>query len=550
MSLSIISAARHAPHAEALVCDGVRLSFSALAARVRARRGELAALGVEPLDARPVALIVDGSLAMFEFLYLCFELGVPLLPLHPRLTAPEREYLVSSSSAQCTIDPSQTEPVGETPAPAWDFPAVPDERILAWVPSSGSTGRPKLVALSRRAFLALSRADALRVPPQTGDRALLCLPLSHVGGLSVVTRSLSARRCCVAFRAGSGGLLGCVPKVDRTGRVARTRLAFVALARGDAAGALSTANAVLAREPQYVEAMVVKAKAQVARKEWDAALTTLAAALHADEKNEAAVYLRGRIHASRRNYDDAARDFQLATQLNPRASAAYMALARVELARGRVPAAMEQAQAAVAAGGGVPARLVLADAYAVEGRLADADRELGVAVAQAPNSAVVQAQVARLRLAQGREAPARAALATALTIDPTSPAALASLTQLDLRAGRAAAARARLQKAVDTHPKDARLWLLLGRLAFATGDSSGAERALRQAVTEDPDSIDAYGLLAHIYALRGELASAERELEAIVQRHPRPLAARIMLGVNTRRRRGTWRDPKADQQPR
>ena len=213
MSLSIISAARHAPHAEALVCDGVRLSFSALAARVRARRGELAALGVEPLDARPVALIVDGSLAMFEFLYLCFELGVPLLPLHPRLTAPEREYLVSSSSAQCTIDPSQTEPVGETPAPAWDFPAVPDERILAWVPSSGSTGRPKLVALSRRAFLALSRADALRVPPQTGDRALLCLPLSHVGGLSVVTRSLSARRCCVAFRAGSGGLLGCVPEL-------------------------------------------------------------------------------------------------------------------------------------------------------------------------------------------------------------------------------------------------------------------------------------------------------------------------------------------------
>jgi Tfp pilus assembly protein PilF len=42
-------------------------------------------------------------------------------------------------------------------------------------------------------------------------------------------------------------------------------------------------------------------------------------------------------------------------------------------------------------------------------------------------------------------------------------------------------------------------------------------------------------LLAHIYALRGELASAERELEAIVQRHPRPLGARIMLGVLAQR---------------
>ncbi len=213
MSLSLFAAARQAPHAEALVCDGQRLSFSALARRVQARRGELEALGVRPHGARPVALLVDGSLSMFECLYLCFELGVPLLPLHPRLTAPEREYLISASSAQLTIDPSQLGALAEEPTKSRDFPAVPDGRALAFVPSSGSTGRPKLVELSRRAFLALARADAERVPPQSDDRALLCLPLSHVGGLSVVTRSLAARRCCVAFRASSGGLLGSIPEL-------------------------------------------------------------------------------------------------------------------------------------------------------------------------------------------------------------------------------------------------------------------------------------------------------------------------------------------------
>jgi O-succinylbenzoic acid--CoA ligase len=213
MSLSILAAARQAPHADALVCDGARLSFSALAARVRARRGQFDALGVRPLAARPVAVVVDGSLAMFEYLYLCFELGVPILPLHPRLTAPEREYLISESSAQCSIDPSQVEPLHAEPVTTWDSPAVPVSHALAWVPSSGSTGRPKLVELSRRAFLALARADAERVPARVDDRALLCLPLSHVGGLSVVTRALAARRCCVAFRAGSGGLLGSVPEL-------------------------------------------------------------------------------------------------------------------------------------------------------------------------------------------------------------------------------------------------------------------------------------------------------------------------------------------------
>ncbi|HET7545101.1 MAG TPA: AMP-binding protein, partial [Polyangiaceae bacterium] len=94
MNLSLLAAARELPQRPALVCDGERLSFAALAERVCARRAELEALGVQSLDTRPVALVVDGSLAMFEYLYLCIELGVPLLPLHPRLTAPEREHLI------------------------------------------------------------------------------------------------------------------------------------------------------------------------------------------------------------------------------------------------------------------------------------------------------------------------------------------------------------------------------------------------------------------------------------------------------------------------
>jgi acyl-CoA synthetase (AMP-forming)/AMP-acid ligase II len=124
VTLSIFRAAEQAPRADALVCEGERLSFGELAERVRARRGQLEALGVRALDTRPVALIVDGSLVMFECLYLCFALGVPLLPLHPRLTRPEREYLVDACGASIVIDPSQLEAVAETPAKHGDFPQV------------------------------------------------------------------------------------------------------------------------------------------------------------------------------------------------------------------------------------------------------------------------------------------------------------------------------------------------------------------------------------------------------------------------------------------
>ena len=213
MTLSVFDAARHAPHVEALLCDGGRLTFAALAARAHARSVELTALGVRALEAAPVALVVDGSLPMFEYLHALFALGVPVLPLHPRLTKFERSVLLGASAAQMLLDPARAEPLLRAPETPWQAPQIPDEHALAYVPTSGSSGTPKLVELSRRAFLALARADAARVPGRASDRALLCLPLSHVGGLSVVTRALLARRPCVSFRPHSGGLLGSLPQL-------------------------------------------------------------------------------------------------------------------------------------------------------------------------------------------------------------------------------------------------------------------------------------------------------------------------------------------------
>jgi o-succinylbenzoate---CoA ligase len=153
---------------------------------------------------------------MFECLYALFALGIPVLPIHPRLTPPERQFLIAASGARELLDPAELRPIPA--ATAWSAapPAIPERRALALVPSSGSTGKPKLVELSRRAFQALASADAARVPALPDDRALLCLPLSHVGGLSLVIRALSARRCCVVFRPRGAGLLGSVPELAQT----------------------------------------------------------------------------------------------------------------------------------------------------------------------------------------------------------------------------------------------------------------------------------------------------------------------------------------------
>ncbi|HEY4105655.1 MAG TPA: AMP-binding protein [Polyangiaceae bacterium] len=208
---SIFDAARDAAEREALVCDDARLSFAALGRRVAVRLSQLRQLGLEPAQTRPAALIADNSLPMFEVLYALLELGVPLLPLHPRLTSHERGTLMNRSHALTLIDPRALEPIVATGAERTPIPvssaAVSGEHPLAIVPSSGSSGQPKLVELSRRAFFELARGDAERVPPAASDRALLCMPLSHVGGLSVLLRSLAARRACVVFGAAKAGLL-------------------------------------------------------------------------------------------------------------------------------------------------------------------------------------------------------------------------------------------------------------------------------------------------------------------------------------------------------
>jgi O-succinylbenzoic acid--CoA ligase len=58
------------------------------------------------------------------------------------------------------------------------------------VATSGSTGTPKGVVLTHDAVAASAEATSNRLGVTKDDHWLACLPLSHVGGLSVVTRSI------------------------------------------------------------------------------------------------------------------------------------------------------------------------------------------------------------------------------------------------------------------------------------------------------------------------------------------------------------------------
>jgi o-succinylbenzoate---CoA ligase len=177
--------AQSCPERSALIADGAEVTYAELEAEANWVARRLYAHGVR--RGSTAALTMHPRREQVVLVHALMKVGAALLPLSPRLTDAERASIVELTEPMVDLDDpgllTQTEA---------DMPMLGEhdtDDVCAYVLSSGSTGTPKPIGLTYGNFLWSAMGGAYNIGVDPADRWLCCMPLSHIGGLSIVVRS-------------------------------------------------------------------------------------------------------------------------------------------------------------------------------------------------------------------------------------------------------------------------------------------------------------------------------------------------------------------------
>lgn len=129
-----------------------------------------------------IALDIDGSDFFVSKLLEAWDEGHSVFPLDQRLPQARKEHLVKTFGASEVISEKETYRTK-------GISMEPDDALV--IATSGTTGNPKGVVLTHTALQASSKITSSQLDVQNSlDEWLCCIPVSHIGGFSVITRAL------------------------------------------------------------------------------------------------------------------------------------------------------------------------------------------------------------------------------------------------------------------------------------------------------------------------------------------------------------------------
>ncbi len=171
-----------------------------------------------------VALDLDGGPPFVDALTRVWERGDAVAVLDRRLPPPAAAELMEALGPTSVLDAA-----GERRVLGGQGVEPGDALVMA---TSGSSGRRKAAVLTHRALGASAAATSRAAGVDPARHGwLCCLPLAHIGGLSVVTRALLSATPLVVLPGFDAPV---VESYGRRGRTTHVSLVATALARIDA----------------------------------------------------------------------------------------------------------------------------------------------------------------------------------------------------------------------------------------------------------------------------------------------------------------------------
>ncbi|MBV9282729.1 MAG: o-succinylbenzoate--CoA ligase [Chloroflexi bacterium] len=194
------------PERPALLFGDQVWTWAELDRRVDRLAGALADLGAGR-ESRVGALLRNGP-RYVELVHALMRLGSTIMPLNTRLTAAEIAWQVEDVRAGLLIHDEHYEGVARSlqvsglrtvplesvgrrkPEGTDDEPPAGLSSVHAIMYTSGTTGRPKGAMLTYGNHWWSALASARNLGMREEDRWLLCLPMFHIGGLTILLRGV------------------------------------------------------------------------------------------------------------------------------------------------------------------------------------------------------------------------------------------------------------------------------------------------------------------------------------------------------------------------
>jgi O-succinylbenzoic acid--CoA ligase len=123
-----------------------------------------------------------------RLLFLLPRMGCAFLPLDPDLPPAVSARLLEAAGPHLLIDDAAVQAPAVFGEDCGDSHPLAPRKPCLLLATSGTTGRPRLVELTGENLASSARASCDYLELGLNDRWLACLPLHHIGGLSVLLR--------------------------------------------------------------------------------------------------------------------------------------------------------------------------------------------------------------------------------------------------------------------------------------------------------------------------------------------------------------------------